>query len=142
MNASMLLREMYHSAGIIVPLQFFFFLQICFGHSVCIQKATFDHLMARPKDTTLARKGRIRIFLTAGLVGRSVKGIVSKCTRGPKPPLNQETPRPFLIHTSTPAMFMQCCELPFFRMDVQCGEASYTESMKSYFFLAMLGTWC
>lgn len=65
--------------------------EVCLGHGVCLPQATFVHLMTRPKDTVFVREACVRIFSTAGLVGRSVTGAASNRTKGdPKPSLDQE----------------------------------------------------
>lgn len=66
-------------------------LQVCLGHGVSIPEAAYDHLMARPKDSVFVREACVRIFSTAGLVGRSVTGAASNRTKkDPKPSLDPE----------------------------------------------------
>ncbi|XP_077551756.1 uncharacterized protein LOC144165874 [Haemaphysalis longicornis] len=65
--------------------------EVCLGHGVSIPEAAFGHLMARPKDSVFVREACVRIFSTAGLVGRSVTGAASNRTKkDPKPSVDPE----------------------------------------------------
>uniref|UniRef100_L7M1I6 BEN domain-containing protein n=1 Tax=Rhipicephalus pulchellus TaxID=72859 RepID=L7M1I6_RHIPC len=63
--------------------------EVFLGNGVKISKATFSHLMSRPKDSIFVREASVAIFSTAGLLGRSVTGSVSNRTKtDPKPALD------------------------------------------------------
>ncbi|KAL1429303.1 hypothetical protein MTO96_016460 [Rhipicephalus appendiculatus] len=63
--------------------------EVFLGNGVKISRATFNHLMSRPKDSIFVREASVAIFSTAGLLGRSVTGSVSNRTKtDPKPALD------------------------------------------------------
>lgn len=65
--------------------------QVSLGRGVSIPQAACVYFLARPKYTVFVHEACVRIFSTAGLVGRSMTGAASNWTKGdPKPPLDKE----------------------------------------------------